>query len=163
MTRSALISSCGHFRYRLGRSWNTSRPVLAFVMLNPSTADADIDDPTIRKCIGFAVRLGFGAIDVVNLFAYRAADPKALKAAGYQRGPENARWIDHAVRESEDVICGWGSNARGLAAAAETLDMIRAVGHTPKALRVTPDGIPQHPLMLPYSCKPITFCRDPRP
>jgi hypothetical protein len=149
---SAVISPCGQFRYLLRRSWDISRPAVTFVMLNPSTADAEQDDPTIRKCRGFADRLGFGALNVVNLFAFRATKPADLKRAGYQRGPECDEWIARAVRETGNVICAWGSNARGLVRPAEVIDILRGAGMKPTALRLTDDGIPWHPLMLPYDC-----------
>jgi hypothetical protein len=75
--RTATISDCGRYRYTLGRTWSDEPPVL-FVMLNPSTADADVDDNTISKCIGFAKRWGHGGITVVNLYAWRATNPKEL-------------------------------------------------------------------------------------
>ena len=104
----ALLSSCGTYRYRLWRYWHTEREPLIFIMLNPSTADAMQDDPTIRKCIGFAKRLGFGGIEVVNLFAYRATDPRDLRANGYQVGPDDfvaiqqrlLAWANHIRNKS---------------------------------------------------------------
>src|SRR5437870_4841901 len=111
---SAVISPCGKFRYRLTRQWGEGA-ALPFVMLNPSTADAEQDDPTIRKCVGFAKRMGYDGIEVVNLYAYRATKPADLKKAGYPRGPENDRHIEAALVESHanSVICAWGVNARG--------------------------------------------------
>jgi hypothetical protein len=120
-------------------------------MLNPSTADADQDDPTIRKCIGFADRLGFGAIVVANLFAFRATDPANLRRAGYLVGPENDHAIAAAARDSNLTICAWGAHARGLARPGEAHAILRGIGVTPKALDLTADGIPRHPLMLRYS------------
>jgi hypothetical protein len=152
---SAILSDCGAYRYLLRRSWDISRPAVTFVMLNPSTADADQDDPTIRKCRGFADRLGYGALNVVNLFAYRATKPADLKRAGYPRGPLCDEWIVKGVRETQAVLCAWGVNARGLVRPAEVLDLVRAQGRTPKALHLTDDGIPWHPLMLRYECTPI--------
>lgn len=153
MKRSAVISGCGQFRYHLSRNWtDEDAAILLFVMLNPSTADAETDDPTIRKCIGFADRLRYGAIEVVNLFAYRATDPRALKAAGYPVGPENDGCIAAAARRATDVVCAWGANARGLARPAAVLGLLQQCGVRPKYLHKTADGIPSHPLMLPYSC-----------
>ncbi|MDE2202706.1 MAG: DUF1643 domain-containing protein [Burkholderiaceae bacterium] len=154
--RSAVISECGRYRHILRRSWDASRPALTFIMLNPSTADADQDDPTIRKCIGFADRIGYGSIIVVNLFDYRATKPADLKRASFPSSAENGWWIAKAMQESAgDVICAWGVNARGLTMPVEVLRAIRNAGHVPYALRLTEDGIPWHPLMLPYSCVPV--------
>lgn len=152
MIRDAVISECGQFRYRLIRVWDVDLPRLAFVMLNPSTADASQDDPTIRKCIGFAKRLGFGGIFVVNLYAFRATDPAMLRKQGYLVGPKNDAHIGFAAWECETLICAWGANARGLARPGEVLDIIKRTGRKPMALRILAGNVPAHPLMLPYSC-----------
>lgn len=153
MKSSALMSQCGRFRYVLTREWDDYLPTVAFVMLNPSTADAVTDDPTIRKCIGFATRLGFGGLAVVNLYAYRATKPADLRAAGWPVGPENDHFIAGVCRESSMVICAWGSNAARNTRPGAVLEIIRAAGKPPMALRVS-RGVPHHPLMLPYTCVP---------
>ncbi len=155
MEKTATISSCGKFRYRLGRRW-ASGPAMLFIMLNPSTADAYVDDPTIRKCIGFAERNGADAIEVVNLFAFRATDPKALAWAGWPVGPENAEHVARATSEVHEddakIVLAWGANARGRdEALAMTLDLGYR-GIPAYTLRRLIDGTPAHPLMLPYSC-----------
>lgn len=164
MNKWARISDCGKFRYTLGRHWGVG-PGLVFVMLNPSTADADIDDPTIRKCMGFARRLEcsegifYGGIVVVNLFAYRATDPADLKRALYPVGPDNDHWILESILSSrpfgENIVCAWGRNAAGHPRTQMVIDTIRKAGMKPMALRLSADGTPHHPLMLPYSCSLI--------
>jgi hypothetical protein len=149
--KRAKISDCGKFRFALSRVWDTTLPKLGFVMLNPSTADADTDDATIRKCIGFAKRLGYGGFIVTNLYAFRATLPSDLKASGYAEGEGNDIWIRMMVKTVDTVICAWGVNARGHTRAQHVLNLIPE----PKALRLTYDGIPWHPLMLPYSCSLI--------
>jgi len=151
--QGAVLSTCGLFRYRLWRRWQDG-PTITFIMLNPSTADATVDDATIRKCIGFAKRLGYSAIEVVNLFAFRATQPKDIKAAGWPVGEENDRHILEAATAANMVICAWGVNARGLQRPLDVLELLQKIGKTPKALRFTADGIPWHPLMLPYACEP---------
>ena len=99
MIRTALFSPCGRFRYRLGRRWGAS-PTVAFVLLNPSTADDERDDPTVRRCVDFARRLGFGGLEVVNLYAYVATDPDDLRRAGHPVGPENDQHIATCVTDS---------------------------------------------------------------
>lgn len=160
MKKSAIISECGKFRYHLTRQWNEALKPLPFIMLNPSTADADEDDPTIRKCIGFATRLGFGGIEVFNLFAFRATNPKDLRAHGYQVGPENDRIMTNRLAELglQDrgyVICAWGANARNLQAPQRVRTHLALAGVRLRALRLLADGTPEHPLMLPYSCTPV--------
>lgn len=154
MRKHAIISDCGAYRYRLGRTWDEELRTLAFVMLNPSTADAEEDDPTIRKCIGFGQRLGFGSIEVVNLFAYRATYPRMLKSAGYPAGPENDGHIGEVCAGAGLVICAWGVNARGLSQPAHVLRILREMHVQPHYLDLSIDGIPCHPLMLPYSLTP---------
>jgi hypothetical protein len=156
MKRTAQFSPCGQFRYRLGRQWGAGLP-LAFVMLNPSTADADVDDATIRRCIRFAQEHAFGGIDVVNLFAYRATKPEDLRRAGYQVGPGNDEHIADAVRAAGAVCLAWGSNVAGLERPQIVLPLIRAQGVEPQCLRITRSGYPQHPLMLPSSCRLMPF------
>lgn len=113
MIRTAVLSACGRFRYRLGRQWGEGG-VLLFVMLNPSTADADVDDATIRRCVKFAQAHGFGALEVVNLYAFRATDPKDLRRAGYLAGPENDAHIAAAASECAAICVAWGANAAEL-------------------------------------------------
>jgi len=154
MIRDATLSACGKFRFTLVREWNPARPRLLFIMLNPSTADADVDDQTIRKCVTFAQRLGFGSIEVVNLFAYRATNPIDLKRAGWPVGEGNDLVILGACTRAAEVICAWGAHARASQRAADVLEMISPWCH-PLALAVTDDGVPKHPLYLRGDSKPF--------
>ena len=149
MQKTATISDCQRYRYRLGRRWDAGK-VLVFVMLNPSTADAELDDRTIRRCIGFARSHGFGAIEVVNLYAYRATKPRDLKTAGYPVGPENDRHIAEVCTGGlVGAVClAWGDNAAGLARTGEVLALLHAIDVQPMALELSQRGIPRHPLML---------------
>lgn len=155
---TAVISPCGLFRYWLTRRWDAALPMLVFVMLNPSVADASVQDATIRKCMGFAQRLGYGGIVVVNLFAFRATQPNDLwrREAAHQDiiGVDNDMWLTFACLDA-DVVLAWGANARGSLRALEVERHIKATARNVYALRHTNDGIPQHPLMLPYSCELI--------
>ncbi len=158
--RSAALSECGAFRYHLTRTWDTTRGPLVFIMLNPSTADAEADDPTIRKCIGFGKRLGFGGIEVFNLFAFRATKPHDLRNAGYQVGPDNDQIIAErlcvlGLFARGYVICAWGANARGLNRPETVRCNLGLAGVRLRALRLLADGTPEHPLMLPYDCEPV--------
>jgi hypothetical protein len=151
-SRTAVISDCGRFRYRLGRRWGDGAP-LTFVMLNPSTADAESDDATIRRCVTFAHAHDFRAIDVVNLFAFRATDPKDLRRAGYPVGPENDEHTARAAQEAGAVCLAWGANAADLERPQIVLPMLRRLGVELQCLRITRSGHPQHPLMLPSECR----------
>lgn len=158
MYSSATISNCGRFRYTLQRAWDQTLPTLMFIMLNPSTADAHEDDPTIRKCIGFAERNGFGSIIACNLFAYRATDPKDLARAGFPVGSENDSHMEVELRalsrygDGSKIVFAWGAHARKHSTRVAQVDhLVRSCGHEPHALKLLADGIPSHPLMLPYS------------
>lgn len=150
MIRDAVFSPDGVFRYRLTRRWNDALPRLAMVLLNPSRAGRELDDPTTRRGIGFARRLGFGGLELVNLFAYVATDPADLRSGGWQVGPENDRHIEEVCRSAGLVVCGWGNHAAGLARTAEVLRLMRAWGVVPYALKLTSGGHPAHPSRLAY-------------
>lgn len=152
LQRGAIISNCGRFRYRLTRRWGLGR-TLAFVMLNPSTANATEDDATVRRCMSFADREGFDAIEVVNLFAYRATDPAELRRAGYPVGPGNDEWIRSTVLGADAVCVAWGARVAGLERPQLVLPMLYALGVEPQCLRITRSGYPQHPLMLASSAR----------
>lgn len=144
---SAVISDCGRYRYSLSRVWDESKYCLPFCMLNPSTADAEQNDPTIRRCIGFAKREGYGAIHVVNCFAFRATDPKALKLSGYPYGPENYMHIDNVLAAAclygVPIVCAWGNHYSG-----KTGKRLRESGVDLVCLGKTKSGYPKHPLYL---------------
>lgn len=113
MIRRALISDCGKYRYRLYREWDSSNdrlPVM-WVMLNPSTADHTKDDATIRRCIEFSKRWGYGSMWVGNLFGYRATNPKELYTQGFvlSVGPDNAHELDQMAQRSSKIIVAWGN------------------------------------------------------
>jgi hypothetical protein len=151
----AILSPCGRFRYQLWRYWGDRGRPLVFIMLNPSTADAHANDPTIRKCIGFAKRLGYDGIEVFNLFAYRATAPADLVRAGYPVGIQNDLYLHYAAvlcaTHKSPAVCAWGANARGLSRAFDVREILLANGAELGALRILADGTPAHPLMLPYS------------
>lgn len=113
VARKAFLSPCETYRYTLSRLWATNKPRLAVVMFNPSTADARADDPTIRTLMRIALFRGFGAIHVVNLFAYRCTDPKLLRLDSTHSdiiGPANDEHIATMCR-GRAVLCAWGANA----------------------------------------------------
>lgn len=152
--RGAVLSDCGRYRYRLWRLWNADAPVMVWVMLNPSTADADTDDPTIRKCIGFAKAHGYGGIIVVNLFAWRATDPKELPKVADPVGPDNDEHILWACRAPliATVVAGWGADKFARARASRVRVLIHgATGRRLQCFRKSEKtGAPWHPLYLPY-------------
>jgi hypothetical protein len=157
--RTALFSRDRRFRYRLGRRWGDGAAA-CFVLLNPSTADEAREDPTVRRCIGFARALGYGALEVVNLYAYVATDPAELRRAGYPVGRYNDRHIEAAARESERVVLAWGVHAARLRRPGEALELLRRIGAERHCLRLTASGHPEHPLRLPLGCGLVRFERE---
>lgn len=149
---TAVLSHDGVYRYELRRTWgNEDGPLVCWVMLNPSTADADNDDPTIRRCISFSNRWGFDRLVVVNLFALRATDPKELKLASEPVGSANDATILAAALESEQVIAAWGAHGTHLNRAAKVTQLLTGTAD-PLALwclGITNKGAPRHPLYVP--------------
>jgi hypothetical protein len=156
--RSAVISGDGKYRYHLWRRIAEGGCIATFIMLNPSTADSLIDDPTIRKCIGFCRTWGFGELHVVNLFALRATDPADLRQADDPVGPYNFDWIQRTVDITLNpahsggrgrVVFAWGTRGVYMGQDQIVLDWI-AKQCKPMCLGVTQDGHPRHPLYVPY-------------
>lgn len=164
MRREATISPCGKYRYRLSRRWGDG-PEVAFVMLNPSTADASIDDPTIRKCMGFAQRWGMNGIHVVNLFAVRATKPADMMNAVDPVGPENmdhvARLCEAAAQSGGQAVCAWGTKGAFREQDKKVMKILHGLAIEPLALKITKDGHPQHPLYVSHACEPIHFSGRP--
>ena len=141
---SAVFSRCGRYRYVLRREWDLTRPVVLFIGLNPSTADAQRDDPTIRRCIGFAHDLGYGSVIVANLFAFRATKPADLRRAGDPVGPRNNWWLGRLRREARLTVAAWGVHGKLRSRDEEFL----AEGGELYCLGRTKGGCPRHPLYL---------------
>jgi hypothetical protein len=136
----------GPYRYLLSRRWGAGAGAL-FVMLNPSTADDRADDPTIRRCVGFARRWRAPALEVVNLYALRATDPRDLFAHPAPVGPDNDRVIAEAARRAALVIVAWG--VHGARDRERTARVIALIGREVACLGTTGGGDPRHPLYLP--------------
>jgi hypothetical protein len=158
---SAVISNCGKYRYHLHRHIGMGgRGSCCFVMLNPSTADALLDDPTIRRCTNFAKALDCDSLEVVNLFAYRATDPGALYAMARDTavGPDNDHHIIKATALATFVICAWGNHGALFGRDKEVLQLLADKGVKAKALKVNAkSGQPAHPLYLKCGIQPIGF------
>lgn len=154
--RSAKLSDCGKYRYELIREWsvpgstpNTAEEgQVAFCLLNPSTADAVEDDPTIRRCIGFAQQWGYSCVVVVNLFAFRTTDPGELVKCPDPVGESNERYILKNAKEAALFIAGWGTKGAILNRHNIVLDMLHSNGVVVHTLGQNGDGTPKHPLYL---------------
>ncbi len=148
MISSAVVSDCGRYRYALTRRW-ASGPMALFIMLNPSTADAEVDDPTIRRCIGFAKREGCGALRVENLFAWRATKPDEMFAQGGVAVGEADAAIRQAVQAMDGlVIAAWGGDRRAEKRAREVTALLNELGVEVLCLGATKAGAPRHPLYV---------------
>lgn len=148
MIRAADISPCGAYRYRLTRTWGDpdSANVLCVVMLNPSTADALLDDPTIRRCISFAQREGCDGLEVLNAYALRATDPRALRGHPDPVGGLNDVHLQRAARHYPNVTVAWGANIDPVREAR--VRRLLACAPFVSCWGTTKDGHPRHPLYL---------------
>ena len=147
MRRRARFSRCRTFRTALGRTWDPALPSVGFVGLNPSTADASRDDPTLRRCIGFSRRLGAGSLVLVNLFAYRATRPRDLWSAGAPVGRSTDRVMREELRTCARVVVAWGNIPVAARPRARTvLALLDRLGATVVHLGRTKAGHPRHPL-----------------
>lgn len=155
METGATLSKCGLYRYELYRIWDNKKPLVLFIMLNPSTADADKDDATIRRCIGFAKSWGYGGIMVGNLFAFRATDPNELLKCENPIGHCNSSSIISMSRKCIAIVCAWGNSS-----------IVRKLGITFDVhllrsklyyLKLSIDETPMHPLYLPKTLQPVAY------
>jgi len=160
LIRSAKISDDGAYRYRLDRVWDEG-PLVVWAMLNPSTADGETDDPTLRRVLAFSHGWGFGGLVVVNLFAYRASKPTTLRYVDDPVGPGNVEAVSTAVGVSELVVCAWGAGVDLPALRDRKGTDIAAIaggwGVPMACLGRTEKGRPVHPLYVAAGAKPIPY------
>jgi hypothetical protein len=152
---SATFSADRVFRYTLTRTWDPDGPVVNFLMLNPSTADAFVLDPTNRRCVGFARAWGYGAIVTTNIFALRSTDPKGLRDVADPVGPGNDTAILNAARSADLVVAAWGNHGALLDRGQQVQGLLELAGIDLHQLRRTGSGHPSHPLYLPGDLVPI--------
>ena len=112
MEKTAILSEDNLYRYQLSRVWDTTKPLLLFIMLNPSTADSNNDDPTIRRLINFCKSWNYGGFYVGNLFAYRTPKPAELKKANYPIGSDNKKHIMEMLKKCQKVVYAYGNNQK---------------------------------------------------
>lgn len=160
---AADLSRCGTYRYSLRRWWGANPDTFVVIGLNPSTADARDDDPTIRRCVDFASVAGCGGLIVLNAYAYRATDPAALKTRNDIVGPDNDWFIAATIAHIDIklVVCAW-TDAVADDRAREVLAIMRDFDHEPHVFGLTKAGAPRHPLYLPRSACPRPWTEAPR-
>ena len=157
MQTGAEFSPCKTYRYRLWRTWDETRPSLVMLMLNPSIADENQNDPTVERCQRRAMAMQYGSLQVTNIFALVSTDPAGLYSCEDPVGPGNNAAILDAVKDAGMVICAWGTHGKHQARAKEVVDMLRNAGVTPHCLGQNDDGSPKHPLYVAYSKTPQPF------
>lgn len=158
LIRRCEFSPCRAYRYTLWREWDMMNSEYAmFIGLNPSTADETQDDPTIRRCIDFSKQWGYGAFCMTNLFAFRATDPKDMKAQKDPVGPNNDKWLELCAKNAGVIVAAWGRHGKHKNRQFDVLDM-HFLQFRLKSLGENSDGTPKHPLylrrdsiLLPYS------------
>ena len=144
MERYAQISACGNYRYALERVWDRELSTVLFIGLNPSVADAEVDDPTLNRCIRFATAWGYGGVVMGNLFAYRATNPKELTRVSDPVGPENDEWLMRLRPRVELAVAAWGYRGAlhdRATRVAESMGKLHCLG-------MTRGGAPRHPLYV---------------
>lgn len=144
----------GEYRYWLTRIWDEDLPRMMWVLLNPSIADSNDDDPTAKKCMGFAKGLGYGSIEIVNLFAYIATDPDNLKDVIEKQGksvaigPKTDEYIKAAAKRCNLIVLGWGNNADKFKRCKDVIELLSE--RELKCLKINKSTQPKHPLYAGY-------------
>ncbi len=167
---TAEFSEDGRYRYYLTRRWDNGRYPIIFALLNPSTATAETDDPTIRRCIGYARKWGYGGLIVVNLFALRSPNPETLYTLDDPVGPENKEYWDKAIHEARQdalygegpgyespILCGWGTHGGHMNQDDAALGWLEQRPARALALGVTKEKFPRHPLYTRKDAKPTKY------
>lgn len=153
----AIYSDCERYRYALTRVWDASGARINFLMLNPSTATEAQNDPTVERCERRARALGYGAFRVTNIFAFRATDPKVMRAAADPVGPANDSAILDAAHWAGKVICAWGTHGAFMDRGAQVEANLRATGCDLFHLGLSNAGHPKHPLYIGYAVQPLSW------
>ena len=154
---TAVYSDCERYRYSLTRIWAPAGPKVLFVMLNPSTATEVQNDPTVERCERRARALGFGGFRVANIFAFRATDPRVMRAEADPIGPGNDTAIAQSAPWADRIICAWGTHGAHLDRGAQVSALLRATDQPLYHLGLTKAGHPTHPLYIAYDRQPAPW------
>lgn len=153
MEKKANISKDKIYRYTLSRTWDSTKPTVLFIGLNPSIADENIDDPTITRCINFAKDWGYGTLLMANLFAFRSTYPKEIYLIDNPIGKDNDYYILECVKQSDLIIACWGNNGTHM----DREKIIKELVPNLYCLQKNKNGTPHHPLRLSRDINPIPF------
>jgi hypothetical protein len=157
--KGAEFSPCKRYRYSLWREWQTltpSKKYVLFVMLNPSTADENILDPTVRRCLGYAMAWGYNKMVVANIFALRSTDPGELYKCEDPIGEENDAYIQKLAQEADMVIVAWGTHSKYKNRGEQVTKLLEGMKNI-YYLQKTKNGTPSHPLYLKADLKPVNY------
>ncbi|MCQ0091027.1 DUF1643 domain-containing protein [Roseovarius sp. M141] len=151
---TAVYSDCERYRYALTRVWDETGKRAHFIMLNPSTATEEANDPTVERCERRARALGFGAFRVTNIFAWRDTDPRAMRAAADPVGAANDAAILEGCDWADTIVAAWGTHGAHQGRGASVAALLAATGRDVHHLGLTKDGHPRHPLYISYARQP---------
>jgi hypothetical protein len=155
--KTALFSDCQKYRFHLSREWDVIKPSICWILLNPSTADENVLDNTLTRCLDYSVQWGFGSMHITNIFAFRATDPKNMMAAKDPVGPDNDGYLTLIPRMCELTVAGWGNGGLYLERWKEIEKLTTMRDIKLKCLRKTKSGQPSHPLYLPKDLELIDW------
>ena len=153
--KNATFSSCRKYRYSLFRIWDKKKKYVLFIGLNPSTANEEEDDPTIRRCSGYAQKWGYGGFIMVNLFAYRTTLPSNLKKVKYPVGRDNDKYIVKLSKKADITVAAWGNNGNLYSRDKQVLSLVPKL----MCLKINKSGQPAHPLYLKKDLRLINYTR----
>jgi len=155
MIKDAILSEDRKYRYILSRTWDETKPTVLFIGLNPSTADENEDDPTIRRCINFAKSWGYGGLIMANLFAFRTTNPQGLYSEKNPVGSENDYYIKKFANKSEKIIACWGNHGCLNNRSQIVYELVDSL----HCLDTNKSGEPKHPLYIRSDAKPKPYIR----
>ncbi|NPD19924.1 DUF1643 domain-containing protein [Alterinioella nitratireducens] len=156
----AVYSDCLAYRYSLTRVWDPAGPRLLYIMLNPSRATERQNDPTVERCERRARVLGYGAMRVMNIFAWRETDPRQLRRAADPVGAGNDALLLEGVAWADTVIAGWGVHGEHLGRGAAVAALLHGAGREVRCLGLSKAGHPRHPLYIAYATQPVLWAID---
>lgn len=153
MEKKAIISKDKIYRYKLSRTWDSTKPTILFIGLNPSIADENVDDPTITRCINFAKDWGYGTLLMANLFAFRSTYPKDIYLIDNPIGKDNDHYLLECVTQSDLIVACWGNNGTYMNREKVITELVPNL----YCLQKNKNGTPHHPLRLPRNIDPVPF------
>lgn len=153
MEKKAIISKDKIYRYKLSRTWDSTKPTILFIGLNPSIADENVDDPTITRCINFAKDWGYGTLLMANLFAFRSTYPKDIYLIDDPIGKDNDHYLLECVTQSDLIVACWGNNGTYMNREKVITELVPNL----YCLQKNKNGTPHHPLRPPRNIHPLPF------